>query len=126
VNWLSIRKEDKRMGTRFHFIGGIGIALVALAGIVSALGGIIGLENVVKQEEDQVSVVIKDEVRIHAGPDKDDPVKAMLQKGEQVRVIGREGAWVRVIGEDEDELGWVRGNTVVKKDSENQQEQGAS
>jgi uncharacterized protein YgiM (DUF1202 family) len=115
------------MGTRFHFIGGIGIALAALAGIVSALGGIIGLENVVKQEEDQVAVVSQDEVRIHTGPNKYDPVKAMLQKGEQVRVISKEGAWLKVIGEDEGELGWVRGNTVVKMHSENgEEEEGAS
>ena len=45
--------------------------------------------------------VKEDEVRIHAGPSKDDRVKALLDEGERVRVIRRQGAWLKVISEDE-------------------------
>ena len=115
------------MRSRFYFIGGIGIVVVVLSGIVSGVGVITGLEDLFKQDESQVAVVNEDEVRIHAGPSKDDRVKALLEEGERVRVIRKQGAWLKVISEDDQgELGWIRGDTVVKAQSQKGQEKGAS
>lgn len=115
------------MGGRFYFIGGIGIIALVLSGIVSGVGVITGLENLFKQDESQMAVVNGNEVRVHAGPSKDDRVKAVLEEGERVRVIRRQGAWLKVISEDDrGELGWIRGDTVVKAQSQKEQEKGAS
>jgi SH3-like domain-containing protein len=86
----------------------------------------VGLENVFKQKEDRVAVVKEGEVRIHAGPDKDEPVKAVLEKGEQVHVIIMKGAWLKVINKEDDEIGWIRENTVVWSRSPKGEEKGAS
>jgi len=114
------------MGSRFYFIGAIGIVVLVISGVVSGLGVITGLEHLFKHEESQIAVIKEDEVRIHAGPNKADPVEAVLEEGERVRVIRRQGTWLKVISEDDDELGWIRGNTVVKSGSPRGQEKEAS
>jgi SH3-like domain-containing protein len=114
------------MSSRYYFIGGIGVVVLALSGIVSGLGVLTGVENLFKHEETQIAVVKEDEVRIHAGPNKDDQVEALLEEGDRVRVIRKQGAWLKVTSENDDALGWIRGNTVVLSSSSRGQENGAS
>lgn len=112
------------MRTRFYFIGGIGIVVAALVGLISSLGIFRAIENLVTHDETVVAVVSEEDVRVHEGPSRDDPVKGLLQEGEEVRVISRQGAWLKVKSREENESGWIRGNTVVRAESQQENEKG--
>ncbi len=110
------------MRTRFYFIGAVGVAAAALVGFISSLGIFRAIENLVTHKDAIVAVVSEEDVRIHEGPSRDDPVKGVLQEGEEVRIIGRQGAWLKVRSREENEPGWVRKDTVVRSDSQQENE----